>query len=132
MRVLDQGPWENPPRLPLGDPYYGNCVALPADLFAAPEAVQRALCNCGYVRGSCVRFPGDAVADAVRFSVQAGAKGRVRMIYVLEKDHVPVEHGEMEYDASSKELTGRHASVPVEAQARAFAESYLRRRESPA
>ena len=128
MRVLDQGAWTNPPRLPLGEPYYGTCVARPADLFSAAEAVQRELCNCGYARGQCDRFPEDSAADAVRFSVKADSGGRVRLVYVVEKDHAPLEHGELEYDAAAKRPVTGHTSELLEAQARAFAESYLRRK----
>ncbi len=124
MRVLDQGGWINPPRMPLVEPYYGRCVARPADPFSAPETVQRELCNCGYARGQCDRFPEFSAADAVRFSVKADRGGLLRLVYVMEKDHAPVEHGELEYDGG---VSG-HTSELLQAQARAFAESYLRRR----
>jgi hypothetical protein len=124
LRRLDRGAWANPPRLPLGDPYYGTCVARPSDQFSAPETIQRELCNCGYARGLCDRFPEDAAADAVRFSVKDDNGGLIRLVYVVEKDHAPVEHGELEYDGA---VTGQHTEL-LHAQARAFAESYLRRR----
>ena len=124
VRMLDRGAWTNPPRLPLGEPYYGTCVARPSDPFSAPETVQRELCNCGYARGLCDRFPEDSAADAVRFSARSEAEGRVRLVYIVEKDHAPLEHGELEYDGA---VIG-HGSELLHAQARAFAESYLRRR----
>ncbi len=52
--------------------------------------MQREVCNCGYARGLCAHFPNDANADAVRFSIVGE-----RLIYILEKDHAPLEHGEV-------------------------------------
>src|SRR5437870_1571679 len=74
-RILDPSP-----RLPLGDPYYGTCLARPKELFDPPEAVQRDLCNCGYARGRCDHFTDDAAADAVRFSVTGDESGIVRLV----------------------------------------------------
>jgi len=74
--------------------------------------MQRETCDCGYARGRCAHFPDDAGADAVRFSM-AGE----RLIYILEKDHAPLEHGE----AEATEMREPLASV-----ARAFRESYGR------
>jgi hypothetical protein len=127
-RTLDRDIWINPPRLPLGEPYYGTCVARPSELYSAPETVQRDFCNCGYARGECGRFPEDSAADAVRFSIKGDSGGRLRLVYVVEKDHAPVEHGEMEYDGVRKELVNGNMSELLKAQARAFAESYVRRR----
>ena len=123
-RMLDRGAWTNPPRLPLGEPYYGTCLARPSDVFSASETVQRELCNCGYARGRCERFPADSAADAVRFSIKGETDGRVRLIYIVEKDHAPVEHGELEYNGG---VSGNSSEL-LQAQARAFAESYLRHR----
>jgi hypothetical protein len=70
--------------------------------------VLRDLCNTGYARGRCDRFPAGAFADAVRFSRTADG----RLIYILEKDHAPVEHGEMD--------AARDPREPLASQARAF------------
>ena len=122
------GAWIRSPRLPLGDPYGGACHAHPADIVEPPEARQRDLCNCGYARGRCDRFPGDSAADAVRFSITGEDHGRIRLIYILEKDHAPAEHGALEYAESEARLDGPHTSELLARQARAFLESYLRRR----
>ena len=34
-RTLDRDAWINPQRLPLGEPYYGTCVARPSDQYSA-------------------------------------------------------------------------------------------------
>ena len=157
---LDQGGWDRPPRLPLGDPYSGVCVAHPAEPFAAPdeltrtpgaeeeasfpvgmevragpvrvsEETQRELCNCGYARGKCQQFPEDGVGDAVRFSITGVTGGLVKLVYVVEKNHAPIEHGPLEY-IDGQFLNGKTGEIPLgetlTAQARAFVESYLRRR----
>ena len=107
-------------RAPLGGLFEGTCeIAL-----GAGEA---RLCNFGYARGLCGSFPEATVADAVRFSVSGSADGVVRMVWILEKDHAPVEHGFMEY----RESTGDFVEAPdgvLAAQARVFVESYLGRR----
>jgi hypothetical protein len=87
--------------------------------------VQRELCNCGYARRRCSHFPENGAADAVRFSVTGDQDGRVTLVYILEKDHAPVEHGSFDY-ATGGDATG--AREPLASQARAFVESYLRQR----
>jgi hypothetical protein len=107
LRPLDSGGWDPAPRLPLGGAWAGECTARPG--WEPPEAIQRDVCNSGYPRGRCDHFPPDARADAVRFSFSGG-----RLIYILEKDHAPVEHGEIEPDAA------HNPREPLASQARAF------------
>jgi hypothetical protein len=127
-RRLEIAGWVRPPRLPLGDPFGGACHAQPADIIEPPEARQRELCNCGYARGRCDRFPGNGAADAVRFSVTDETTSRLRVVYVVEKDHVPAEFGTLEYLIDDARLGGPPISDVLVQQARAFLESYLRRR----
>ena len=127
-RRLDLGAWVRSPRLPLGDPYAGACHARPGDIVEPNETRQRELCNCGYARGRCDRFPGDSAADAVRFSITGDDAGLVRLVYIVEKDHAPAEHGALEYAVDEARLDGPHISELLARQAGAFLESYLRRR----
>src|SRR5277367_5124793 len=83
--------WDPAPRLPLGD-----------------------------ARGLCSRVPGEA-ADAVRFSVIRDAGGRVRIVWIIEKDHSPVEFGTLEYADGSISA----AAPLLAAQATAFVRGYL-------
>jgi hypothetical protein len=106
--------WTHRPRLPLGDCYSGFCRAAagPARLVGEEE---RELCNHGYARGLCGHFPASCNADAVRFSVTS--ENPLRVVYILEKDHAPLEHGEI----------GPAALPPdpiLAAQARAFIASF--------
>ena len=129
LRRLDSGGWNPAPRLPLGDAWGGECTARGA--WAPPETVQRELCNCGYARGRCEHFPAAGATDAVRFSMVAtngvAANGAAnggeveRLIYILEKDHAPLEHGGIDCSADPRE--------PLASQARAFVESYRGRRD---
>ena len=129
--------WIHAPRLPLGDPYRGECrvpvespqPAEPARegfepsqlaeraAFEPTENEQRELCNCGYARGRCQRFPADA-PDAVRFSMTADSK----LVWILERDHAPIEFGftdELSIGALQNEV--------LREQARAFIETYRRK-----
>ncbi|MBZ5677231.1 MAG: hypothetical protein LAP61_23550 [Acidobacteriia bacterium] len=131
-RRLENAGWIRPPRLPLGDPFAGACHAQPADIVEPPEAQQRELCNCGYARTRCDRFPGGSAPDAVRFSVTDDAPARLLVVYVVEKDHAPVAHGTLEYSISDASLDGPHLSDVLLRQARAFLDSYLHRRSRSA
>jgi hypothetical protein len=85
------------------------------------------LCNCGYARTRCDRFPGGDAPDAVRFSVTEDTPAKLSLVYVIEKDHMPVEHGTLHY-AIEKALLNRSVNDILDRQARAFLESYLGRR----
>jgi hypothetical protein len=119
--------WARPPRFPLGDVFGGACHAQPADIVEPPEARQRELCNCGYARTRCDRFPGGDAPDAVRFSLTEDTLARLSFVYVIEKDHAPVEHGMLHYGIEKALLNGSVNDV-LDRQARAFVESYLSRR----
>jgi hypothetical protein len=123
VRVLEPTGWLRPPRMPLGDTYAGVCSAVPDAPSAPPEPRQRELCNRGYARGQCDRFPEEAPADAVRFSIIGEDNGRIQLLYVLERDHAPLEHGPLEFAGTLQGAGGREV---LAAQARAFVASYKR------
>ena len=125
LRRLEHVGWVRPPRLPLGDPWGGTCHARTDDIVEPPDLQQRELCNCGYARTRCERFPGGEAADAVRFSITSDSGGVIRMVYIVEKDHAPASHGVLEFPQSG-EIMG--VSDLLAQQARAFLESYLSRR----
>lgn len=127
-RRLETSGWLRPPRFPLGGLFSGACHAHPDEVVEPPETQQREVCNCGYARGRCDRFPGDGSADAVRFSVTDETAERVSLVYVLEKDHAPVEHGTLEYSIGDARLMTPRLSDILAQQGRAFLESYLSRR----
>jgi hypothetical protein len=120
VRRLEPGPWLNPPRVPLGDPYWGSCQADPAAPVELPEEHQRELCNYGYARFRCPHFPEGAKEDAVRFSIVKDLGGCTELVYIVEKDHAPVDHGQLIYWVNEDRLEAAHASELVARQARAF------------
>jgi hypothetical protein len=122
---LESSTWVVPPRLPLGDPYSGEC-RVGADPFQPEETQVRQVCNLGYGRGCCNRFPESAEADAVRFHVSKDRGKLIRIQYVFEKDCWPKEHGILEC-ANAAVSSGPENEV-LRRQAAAFLESYLRRR----
>lgn len=86
--VLRDSPWERPPRAPLGQLCSGECQA-----GLEPQPADHELCNFGYARGRCARFPEGAEVDAVRFAAQDRGAGGAQVMYVMERGHVPVEWG---------------------------------------
>jgi hypothetical protein len=113
--------------LPLGGRWRGVCRAEPAAA-TEPEESMCPVCNLGYARGVCERFPAGDGPDAVRFTVTRDAGGRLGIYYVMERDHHPFAHGPLEY------LLGGNTILPstgetLARQAQAYAESYRRRKE---
>jgi hypothetical protein len=117
--------WVIPPRLPLGDPYAGECRAC-GGAFQPEETRVREVCNLGYGRNCCERFPQSAEADAVRFHVREDAGELIKIQYVFERDCWPKEHGVLEWKAAT--ISCGPDDEVLRRQASAFAESYLRRR----
>ncbi len=109
---LDAGGWDPAPRLPLGDAWGGECMAGCAEQPA--ESTQREICNSGYARGRCASFPTEMETDAVRFSIHANG----RLTYIFEKDHAPLQHGEIDPATEPRE--------PLASLARAFSDSHRR------
>jgi hypothetical protein len=117
--------WVVPPRLPLGDQYSGECRSSGAG-FQPEETRVRQVCNVGYGRGCCERFPESSAADAVRFHVSDDGGKLIRIQYIFERDCWPKEHGIFEC-ANTSVSSGPEEEV-LRKQATAFLESYLRRR----
>src|SRR5262249_9621337 len=57
--------------LPLGGLWSGDCRAAHCGQSQPDEATVRSLCNLGYARGTCSRFPVEDGPDAVRFTISA-------------------------------------------------------------
>jgi hypothetical protein len=112
----DAGP-ENA-MLPLGEVWEGICRAVPGQPHQPDRTMLQPLCNLGYARGTCARFPGGDAPDAVRFTVSGDDGATVRLYYVIERDHHPFAHGPVE-----------NPSGLLERQADAYLQSYRRRKE---
>lgn len=118
--------WIRPPRMPLGAACAGVCRAPSAEEYRPDAATLYENCNLGYARGRCQHFPESSPADAIRFAASTVSEGLIRIRYIVEKDHAPVDHGIFEYSAG--QLSGPESPVVLRSQARAFLESYLAER----
>ena len=114
--------------LPLGDAWDGVCRAVPDRPWQPDESILRALCNLGYARGSCARFPAVDGPDAVRFAVSHDDGACLRIYLVVERDHHPFSHGPLEYSRAGGAFVEPPADETTNRQARAYVESYLRRK----
>jgi hypothetical protein len=114
---FESSPWSVPPRLPLGDAFAGECRASGSPV-QPDESRMREVCNAGYGRHGCEKFPADAPTDAVRFHVAKDEGELIQIQYVFEKDCWPSEFGDAA--ALTNETLRRQAHV--------FLETYLRRR----
>jgi hypothetical protein len=116
--------------MPLGEAYSGVCRARADEFHVPSETHLRDICNCGYARGVCDRFPSGDAEDAVRFSAAQPENGRLTLIYLFEKDHAPVRHGVLEFSIEQNAFIDAQADAQADAvllrQARAFAEHFLK------
>ena len=112
---------------PLGDVHRGTCQANPGEPFQPADGTLRDLCNLGYAAQRCSRFPENADADAVRFTVARADQCLIGLYYVAEKNHLPHSHGQLEYSRNAGEFTIPHANANLQRQAEAYLASYLRR-----
>jgi hypothetical protein len=119
--------------LPLGDWWKGVCHAVPgapqADAGAAGANGCDTFCNLGYARGRCARFPEGEGPDAVRFTISSHESTAIHIYYVVERDHHPFAHGRLEYSPAAAGFVTAPDTATLERQARAYVESYLRRKE---
>ena len=136
---LENGSWPHPARLPLGGGWCGHCTAPGHDGELPPQDVLEAFCNLGYASG-CDWSPRERLWDAVRFAVSApresdGHEGRradaarvLLLRYVCERDHRPVEHGDLEFDLAQATWVRRHDDARIQKMAECFLESYLKKK----
>ncbi|HMD70574.1 MAG TPA: hypothetical protein VKF41_04485 [Bryobacteraceae bacterium] len=126
-------PASGPPSalLPLGGAWTGVCLAQPGDPVEPGDACLP-LCNLGYARQSCARFPADTVADAVRFAIARDDGHSLEIHFVLERGHHPLDHGQIGYHFETDAFQPPLPATAFAGQARAYAASYLRRKRDPA
>jgi hypothetical protein len=124
-----EGPaWRSKIRPPLGDVYAGECQARPEQSHV-PDRDVLEVCNLGYAARQCPRFPASGGPEAVRFCVQDDQGGIVSIRYVLERAHLPFEHGCLLYDRARKDWAEPRAGALLQRQAQAYLESYLNWKE---
>jgi hypothetical protein len=118
--------WPFPRRLPLGAGFHGACTATGAQTVPSDDEL-RDFCNIGYA-GRCGRLPAGRPADAIRFSVASEADDLVIVRYVCERDHAPVEHGELEFDVRVRQFRQTLGDTVLLRQAECYVEAYLERK----
>lgn len=118
--------WPHRQRLPLGDGFVGRCMAPGRDGVTPDEAALKEFCNIGYASG-CAHLPADRKADVVRFAVVRDGGDTLSLDWVLERAHLPVEHGKLEYDAREARWHVLHGDRCVQRMAECFMETYLAR-----
>jgi len=123
-------PGRKSPPGPLGDVWTGICRARPEGEWLPDAVTAQQLCNYGYAGQRCARFPGGP--DAVRFSISKDQDGVIGIHFVVEKDHLPLAHGPLEYSREAARFTLSHSDASVAQQAQAYISSYLRRKEDHA
>ena len=112
--------------LPLGDSWAGICLADPQRPAPPDDASLHSLCNLGYSRHSCSRFPPDAGPDAARFAISGDDGRMIRIAWALERDHHPFDHGALEYSRASRSFEAAAVPAALLRQAAAYVASYLR------
>jgi hypothetical protein len=136
---LENGSWPHPARLPLGCGWSGHCTAPGHEGQVPQQDVLEAFCNLGYA-SSCQWAPRERVWDAVRFAVTAPSLSdrrkrgdldpvphTIRLGYVCERDHLPVQHGNLEFDLKASIWLRRHDDSRVQQMAECFLGSYLKK-----
>jgi hypothetical protein len=134
---LENGNWPHPARLPLGVGWSGHCTAPGHEGETPAQDVLEAFCNIGYPT-SCSWSPAERRWDAVRFAVSAPPSrsraqhsadaARVLVLgYVCERNHRPVEHGNLEFELSQATWLRRHGDMRIQKMAECFLESYLKK-----
>jgi hypothetical protein len=115
--------------LPLGTAWTGTCHANAAEPMYPDDSELRRLCNLGYARGVCPRFPiADPGPDAVRFTLNADDETSLRIYYVLERDHQPFAHGPLEFVVGRRSFASPPVGGLTASQGAAYAACYLQRK----
>ena len=138
---LENGNWPHPARLPLGAGWNGHCTAPGHEGQPPAQDVLETFCNLGYASG-CSWTPEEPICDTVRFGAaptDPAGRNRLRdaaslpspvlvLRYVCERDHKPVEHGELEFDLLRASWLRQHANPCIQKMAECFLETYLKKK----
>lgn len=73
-------------------------------------------------------MPAERRADSVRLAVAVDTGERVVLNYVYDRDHLPVEHGQLEYDCVTQCWFLAAPDACLQRQAECYLAEYLRRR----
>ena len=132
---LENGNWPHPSRLPLGGGWNGHCTAPGHDGERPAQDIVEAFCNLGYAE-CCGWAPPERTSDAVRFAVTAPAEKKntgmpVNLLvlrFVCERNHLPVEHGRLEFDLANAVWLQPHPDARIQKMADCFLQTYLQKK----
>lgn len=141
LAKLENGSWPHPARLPLGCGWTGHCTAPGHEAQTPAQGVLEAFCNLGYA-SNCGWAPPQPAWDSIRFAVCAPNPSNpdkglntddplsrtVSLLYVCERDHRPITHGELMFDLITTTWPRRHADARIQKMAECFLESYLKKK----
>lgn len=105
------------------------CTASAVRLTPAEDEL-REFCNLGYAR-RCARIPAERESDAVRFAVAKDGGDRILLHYCCERNHAPVQHGQLQYDCRTRAWPVAHQDPRIQRQAECYLEVYLQRTAAP-
>jgi hypothetical protein len=139
VEKLENGSWMHVQRLPLGCGWSGRCTAPGHEDHVPSQEELQEYCNLGYAEG-CGRLPRERAWDSVRFGARAASSsvsgnekdlngGHIQIRYVCERDHRPVEHGTLRFDAITTRWEETHSDSRVQRMAECFLASYLEKRK---
>ncbi|MGB7599212.1 MAG: hypothetical protein WBM24_02815 [Candidatus Sulfotelmatobacter sp.] len=135
MEKLENGSWPHASRLPLGCGWSGHCTAPGYENTVPSPDDLREYCNLGYA-ANCGRMPRERAWDSIRFGARTVSTdeknligGQIQIRYVCERDHLPVEHGTLTFDATVAHWKLRHSDERVQRMAECFLASYVEKRK---
>jgi hypothetical protein len=135
VEKLENGSWMHVQRLPLGCGWSGHCTAPGHEDHVPSQEELQEYCNLGYAAG-CGQLPQERAWDSVRFGARTACSdekdlngGHIQIRYVCERDHRPVEHGTLRFDATTTRWEERHSDLRVQRMAECFLASYLEKRK---
>lgn len=117
------GAWIHPSRLPLGAGWRGFCTAPGTQATLPADDQLTNSCNLGYAR-RCPNLPPERACDAVRFSIARDCETRILLWYVCEFQHLPVEHGTLEYEIGRGSWIRAHRDQRIQKMAECYLRSY--------
>jgi len=136
IEKIENGTWLHSSRLPLGGGWSGHCTA-PGHEGETPSAEElHQFCNLGYAK-QCARLPLERLYDSVRFGLRitaaedAGSQ-RIQVRYICEREHLPADHGLLEFDPAQGRWTKPHPDARVQRMSECFVAAYFEKRNQRA
>lgn len=112
--------------VPLGDVYRGECRAQTEP--HTPDEARLFLCNLGYARDECTRFPAESPVDQTRFALADETPPTLVIRVVQEGACRPLGSVTLEFHVERQVWTTAHDDPIIQRQAEAYLEAYFRRR----